>query len=1050
MNRRRQFALLAALAAVCAAGIWIALELMETSATAPTLGVVEAPADDMRPGPAPGDAGLAAPREVDEDDQAPERVAVSEGEEETDGSASLSFVEDSARVPAGSLWLEGRVEFRPGTPLDEEVWVEARGRRFGGSKRAPRRFRAPVTHDGRFRVAFAADTRKGFLDVQGRYLYLAETAVVARGEMAEGVVLQPSLGGAIAGRCTPPLEAARSADAFEDVHVTVMCFEAGIDEMIRRKAEVEPDGTYEIGGLPPSGEYHVSLEARKYIDRKVPERATVRPGEVTRQDFFLEVGVRLTGRVVDPDGEGVEGAQVMLVSLNFEDGRSRNTIEGVQTGADGTFDVLGLEAGEIKLEVSRSGFEDGETTISGVAPGGVRGDIIVTLRRGLSVSGVVQWPDGTPVEAAWVVVEPGGEGGGGFNFGQYPSFKTLADGRFHISGLEPELCTVSAKARGLEPAAEDGEGRRRKRGKGAPWRARLESISAGAKGLILTLVEGRSVSGTVQDDLGEPVDTFRVSATPADEGIFTDGGLSRVFRDPDGAFELEGLEDGDYEVLVRARGYASSRKVRVRSPHGGPPLRFALPRAVSVSGVVHDGAGEPVAGAVVKASHEGPGASGAITIGLGGFDPGSDESARTDDQGTFEYRYLPPGRLELEADGEGHAASDPVEVQIAPGESIEDIVLVLRRGAHLSGEVRGAGAQAGLEVRAREESGRHSESTKADEGGGFEFDHLPAGTYDVEASLPVENVENELDQWRLRNAGKVSETVRLVEGGSHHIVLSAALVDPIVVSGRVTSGGEAAAGVVVICARDDQQAGARTGLDGRYELTVSGAGEYAFRLSRGWGGELTLTERIGDQSPVVVNIELPTSSISGAVRGYDGPLKDVSVTLIVEELAEDGRGSIQQRRLSTNEQGRYEFAGLRAGTYSVQAGGGRGTFSIWGGRQRNTHGREAVWGMELAEGERLSDVDFDLKPGGGITGTALGVDGLPLAKARIFVTYPDGKAHAPQVVTRVDSSGNFVYDGVAEGSYLIRSQGGGLESPWVEVEVHGGEDSEVHLVLEDD
>jgi hypothetical protein len=106
--------------------------------------------------------------------------------------------------------------------------------------------------------------------------------------------------------------------------------------------------------------------------------------------------------------------------------------------------------------------------------------------------------------------------------------------------------------------------------------------------------------------------------------------------------------------------------------------------------------------------------------------------------------------------------------------------------------------------------------------------------------------------------------------------------------------------------------------------------------------------------------------------------------------------------------------------------------------------------MELAEGERLSDVDFDLEPGGGITGTVLDVDGLPVAKARIFVTYPDGKAHAPQAVTRVDSSGNFVYDGVAEGSYLIRSQGGGLESPWAKVEVHGGEDSEVHLVLDAD
>ncbi|MAF66589.1 MAG: hypothetical protein CMJ84_13145 [Planctomycetes bacterium] len=1044
MNRPRQIVLFPILAALCGMGVWSALELSGNSGRRPTPQVVAAPLERELSGSVqpPTDPGaLAAPRESDEAAGAVDRAPVVESAEASGEASQQEFLEDSARVPAGSHWLEGRVELRPGTPLDEVVWVEARGRRFGEHKKAPRRYRARVSREGRFRVAFSADTRKGFLDVQARYHYLEKTVSVSRSAMGEDVVLEPKLGGALAGTCSPPLAAARRADAFEEVAVSAMCFDRP-SGLIRRQATVEPDGSYEIGGLPPGEDFHVSLDARTYIDQNPSAPVSVRPGEVVALDFDLEFGMRLAGRVVDPEEEGVGGVQVEVAVSGQNDGGMFRSRVSVMTEPDGTFEAFGLAHGEVTLNVSRRGFEDAETFVTGLAPGAEREGILIRLRRGLAIEGVVQWPDGTPADAAWVRIETDQ----GLFFGQAPSFKTRSDGRFRISGLEPSAITLTASAR--RAASEEGGGARSRR-KGPSWRARLEEVRTGASGLILTLAEGDSLRGSVADDLGEPIGTFRVSATPGRGEAFSGGGVSRVFRSTGGEFELEGLGEGTYEVTVRAVGHATSLTERVS--YLGPPSHFVLPRAVRLSGIVRDLGGRPVAGAVVEASHSGPGASVGLDAIMRRMSSGRTERTHTDDGGAFEFKALPPGLLELEADSKVHSHSETVEVRIAPGEELEEIVLVLKSGARLTGEVHvSRGERGGLAVTVSEENTSHRETVETDEEGRFEVLHLPAGRYDVTAAMDVPSVEDRRDSALLRSSNKVSAQVSVAEGGSAHVVLGAPVAEPILVRGRVTSGGEGVAGVIVTCRRGEHTSGDQTDAEGRYELVVSGFGEAVFRLGGGWGGSLELHETLPDQDKVVVDFELPTASIAGVVSGAEGPLGEISVILVPQELTDPDGGRLHSRERTTNAEGRYEFGGLPAGTYTVHAGGGQGSW-WWGSSGQELRGRETRTGLELAPGARLTGVDFDLEEGGTISCDVIGAEGAPAGHAWVEVTYPDGTAHSPPGTFRAaDENGYFVYRGVSAGTYRLRAFRGGKAGPWVEVEVFTARESSVQLEFSGD
>ena len=178
-----------------------------------------------------------------------------------------------------------------------------------------------------------------------------------------------------------------------------------------------------------------------------------------------------------------------------------------------------------------------------------------------------------------------------------------------------------------------------------------------------------SLVGVVRDPRGAPLEGAEVTLTE-------DG--RRVVTSANGSFRFDSLEAKKYRIFVRRLGFYSvideikvegARKTIVVEMRVLPQRLPAIVTRVSrggVSGVVHDTAGNPIAGAVVAAINSG-------------------RETRTDASGAF-YLEIKPGRYPLRVGRDGFATR-MVSVYVArdSGRHV-DIALARRDGASAARE----------------------------------------------------------------------------------------------------------------------------------------------------------------------------------------------------------------------------------------------------------------------------------------------------------------------------------------------------------------------------
>ncbi len=159
------------------------------------------------------------------------------------------------------------------------------------------------------------------------------------------------------------------------------------------------------------------------------------PGDVSRE-ITLKPAVRIRGQVVDPDGGGVEGAQVR-VAFPSRDEWMIDTSFSETTGPGGAFAFPALgepPGGKLHLDVTARGFVPLQQTVAtkdAVAP------LTLRLERGAIVRGRCVDEKGAVVVGAAVAVD--GRGSSDFVL-------TGADGRFELPGVgETERTLVVRK-----------------------------------------------------------------------------------------------------------------------------------------------------------------------------------------------------------------------------------------------------------------------------------------------------------------------------------------------------------------------------------------------------------------------------------------------------------------------------------------------------------------------------------------------------------------------------------------------------------------------------
>ncbi|HEY6212402.1 MAG TPA: carboxypeptidase regulatory-like domain-containing protein, partial [Vicinamibacterales bacterium] len=375
-------------------------------------------------------------------------------------------------------------------------------------------------------------------------------------------------------------------------------------------ADTDANGDYVLDGVP-AGEQTLDFTKQGFVGKR--KTIEVAAGKDARADADLDRGREIHGRVVDRGGQAVGGARISVHTPAAPYSASA-TSEG-----DGTFTVSGLEDGRYSVSAQKNGYVG--ATVDDVDAAANR-DVTLTLDRGGTITGRVTGL--SPEELPQVRVSASGHNASA-------SAQAEPNGDFTLSGIPDGTVTLTAYRAGT-PMRQS-----------AP--KTVEVANGSAPPVEIDFGAGITIRGHVTRN-GVPVGGGNVYFAPRSR---TAPRSPFAMIGPDGTYEVNGVEPGDYDVRVSSMGggndnvpYTVTGSAVFDIDLKGAPLR----------GVVLDSAtGAPLPDARVSAmSAAAPGSAG--TQG-----PRVWRSAVSDSDGRFSLDVLPDGAYTLRADREHYAPS---------------------------------------------------------------------------------------------------------------------------------------------------------------------------------------------------------------------------------------------------------------------------------------------------------------------------------------------------------------------------------------------------------
>jgi hypothetical protein len=448
------------------------------------------------------------------------------------------------------------------------------------------------------------------------------------------------------------------------------------------------------------------------------------------------------------------------------------------------------------------------------------------------------------------------------------TFRTK-DGRFEWKGIPAQLWMITAKARGYQ-------------------RFDLEQVripTGAATEVLMPLLRGHTLRGRVYDQtsgagIASASIVFREAHVRRHDGNFRM--RVRTTTGKDGSFVIDGVPAGSLIFSVSAPKYASREIDAVIGEHTGP-LQIALSTGGTVTGYLAAADGTPLVG----------------TVALVHLDEGRGSGFRTGDAGEFKFERLPAGRYQIR--GRSGSRTGEQELILGQDERKDGFVLTLGGGRSIRGVVTGVRpADVGrVRVTVRDGSFNTIGESGVDARGGYEIQGVEPGQMTVMAALG--------------QSRRISKTIQMPPDAD----VTANLEFPrgSRLTGNVTRGGKPLANAWVGPRGLEEDTldieGTRTSARGEYAIEDVPDGEYFMQLD----GYASRNFRVSGDT--VVDIEVPTTRLSGRIVEEGGKTPVVGVDLYIWSMQPESRGVYRHER--SDHLGEFEVAGMERGDYMLSA-----------------------------------------------------------------------------------------------------------------------------------
>lgn len=441
-----------------------------------------------------------------------------------------------------------------------------------------------------------------------------------------------------------------------------------------KAALVDSQGRYSLQGLAP-GTYQVAPKTSysPFVSVTFESGREVRleaGSEINDVDFEVILGGRIRGRAVNGSGEGVPG--VHCAAWPDMEGDARRTDMAAmeiysrgsqETDLQGRFEFRGLPLNRSYIIRGRSSqAPEVHSQPVVLTPESPQAEVDLVISAGSRVAGRVVYADGsTPADGSAVFATPLRRDpadpviayGGSAN-------RTDEEGRFSLGPLNAGEYSLRAVIRG-RPAN----------------RSESETVAVevdgrtDVSGIYITLQgqdeEERQISGTVVDDLGNPLEGAMVQASSPQASFNSTASL------PDGSFRLLTKGKGPFRITAEKANHSTAALSDVEIGSQDVVLILERPGQISGQVLVWGGGRLPSDGRVeLFANPE----EVAAKLADPRFESGT--FVKPESNGAFQIDSK-AGQVELVARFPGFAAVRSGPLTVRPGEECAGIKLVLRR-----------------------------------------------------------------------------------------------------------------------------------------------------------------------------------------------------------------------------------------------------------------------------------------------------------------------------------------------------------------------------------